>query len=265
MSDGRRLVIRLLTNESWLSHEPDLARHESAVLECADRTQLPAPRVVAIDEAGIVVGVPAVLMSHVPGSVVLPRRPSERWIDQLAAALASIHRHRAPSLRYDYRSWTASRALTVPSWSQRPDLWQRALHIRNQGPPRAASVLPHRDYHPANVLWRRGRISAIVDWINGCRGPRGVDVAHCRKNLALMYGVDVATRFLYAYARAAGGYRHHAYWDIDDLFDGMPGPTYYRPWRTFGLPRIRVAVLRARAEALLDSADDLFAGKPAPT
>jgi Ser/Thr protein kinase RdoA (MazF antagonist) len=55
-------------------------------------------------------------------------------------------------------------------------------------------VFLHRDYHPGNLLWNDGSLSGIVDWAFSCRGPRGVDVAHTRWNLALVDIVAAAAR-----------------------------------------------------------------------
>ena len=115
--------------------------------------------------------------------------------------------------------------------------------------PDVPSVFIHRDYHPTNVLWEDGVVSGVVDWVNACRGPAGVDVAHCRTNLAKMYGPAAAERFLVAYCRAAPDYVHYPYWDVDSLLDtSLPEPHFYPPWQDFGLPVIAGDLLRWRVE-----------------
>ncbi|MDH3644474.1 MAG: aminoglycoside phosphotransferase family protein, partial [Gammaproteobacteria bacterium] len=83
-------------------------------------------------------------------------------------------------------------------------------------------------------------------WVNACMGPRGVDVAHCRLNLVLMYGLAVADAFLAAYDEAAGGYRHDRYWDLDAALAWFPEPTSYPPWEDFGLGPIEEPLLIER-------------------
>lgn len=92
-----------------------------------------------------------------------------------------------------------------PRWSRKRRLWERAIDFALTTRPRIHEVFIHRDFHPTNVLWHRGAVSAVVDWVNACRGPAGVDVAHCRTNLALMYGAEVADRFLRAYMNMSEG------------------------------------------------------------
>ena len=111
----------------------------------------------------------------------------------------------------------------------------------------------HRDYHPTNVLWCGGAVSGVVDWINACRGPAGVDVAHCRTNLAQMCGPDSADRFLDAYREVADGFIYDPYWDVDSMLDMcLPKPTFYEPWAHFGLDRIAPAEIMRRVDAYLE-------------
>ena len=81
----------------------------------------------------------------------------------------------------------------------------------------------HRDLHPGNVLWQRGRCSGIVDWANACRGPAGCDIATCHGNLIGWAGYDVADQFVAAYG-ALTGQVHHPYWEIASVVEHGPSP-----------------------------------------
>ncbi len=85
-------------------------------------------------------------------------------------------------------------------------------------------------------------------------GPRGVDVAHCRLNLALMYGQDEADAFLEAYRKHSPGYRHQAFWDVDDALSMLPEALPYPPWAELGLAGITTPLARARLEAFVVAA-----------
>jgi len=65
-------------------------------------------------------------------------------------------------------------------------------------------VLLHRDFHPGNVLWQRGRVSCVVD--GQAASPAMADVAHCRVNL-LTLGSGAPERFTSMWERAAGASR----------------------------------------------------------
>ena len=113
----------------------------------------------------------------------------------------------------------------------------------------------HRDYHPSNVLWLNGRVSGVVDWVNGCRGPAGIDVAWCRHNLANLHGVSAADDFLAAYTAAAGSdFTYDPYWDLMSVVELLPGPlSMYEGWRAAGFPDISNAVMRERVDAYVTS------------
>ena len=249
---GRSAVLRLFDNAAWLADEPDLMAHEAAALETAAEAGLPAPRLIAFTDGDVGFGAPALLMTRLPGRVELMPADWTAWIEQLAGALARIHRQPAIGLGWSYFPWIDVSRASVPAWSSNPGAWQRALDIVRGPAPDAPTVFIHRDYHPVNVLWQDGAISGIVDWVNACRGPASVDVAHCRGNLAFMYGAPFADAFLEAYTRASPGFVHAAYWDLMSLLDASQSAMQpYRPWAEFGLEGLTEALMEARAKAYL--------------
>jgi hypothetical protein len=76
----------------------------------------------------------------------------------------------------------------------------------------------------------------VVDWPNACRGAANIDVAWCRMNLAALYGVAAADRFLDFYRSLTGpSFDYHPYWDLIVLIELLPGPPdvysgWDRPW-----------------------------------
>lgn len=239
-----RAVLRILDNAPWLAKEPDLVAHEVAALSAAERAGLPVPRCLAV-AAELGFAGPGVLMAYVPGQVQVHYRVA--WLKGMAQSLVQIHRYSDPDFAWRYTSWVDPSHLQMPSWGQ-SDLWAQALARYAQGEPAYEPVFIHRDYHPTNLLWHNGRVSAIVDWINACQGPAGIDVAHCRVNLALMAGPEVAAQFLAAYLHA-GGLAYDPYWDLEAVLDCcLPSPSFYPPWQTFGLAVIPAHVLRSRLE-----------------
>ena len=252
--DAPDAVLRLHTNAGWLASEPDLAVHEHAALAHASRSGLPTPEPLAADENGVAAGAPALLMSALPGNVTLRPTRMEPWLDALAAALTAVHAVPAEAFGWRYRSWLDFPSLAVPSWSSESSAWARCIAVAREAPPAEPAVFLHRDYHPANVLWQEGRISAVVDWVNACAGPRGADIAHCRGNLVQMYGIDAADEFLAGYCERVPGYAHHPYWDLQCAADQLPDPTGYPAWEVFGLPVPSRPLLRERIESLLTQA-----------
>jgi hypothetical protein len=95
----------------------------------------------------------------------------------------------------------------------------------------------------------------VVDWVNGCRGPAGIDVAWCRHNLANLHGVCYVDEFLTAYMAAAGSeFRYDPYWDLMSVVELLPGPpSMYEGWRASGVPSIGNALMRERVDDYVKS------------
>lgn len=255
-------VLRLFHKVDWLAKEPDLAKHEAESLQYAKKAGLAVPRLIAYDETGENSGMPAVLMTKMPGSVVLQPSNDEQWLDSLAATLAKLHQTKVDNFSYDYFSYNDVFLLEKPIWSKFQHDWMRAFYIVSGGRPLFQECFIHRDFHPANILWENRQVSAIVDWVNACRGPAGIDVGHCRVNLAQLYGISVANDFLTAYERHAGSsFTYDPYWDLLSLTDTLDGsPTVYPGWKVFGMKGLSDELMRHRLDdyllSLLDRFDD---------
>jgi len=249
------LVLRRFANQEWVRREPDVAVREGLSLQHATRAGLPVPELIAVDPDGTHCGVPATLVARIPGSVVLEPEDRRSWLRGLAEAAARIHRVDAAGFRWKYRRYNDAQALGAPGWSKQPEAWKKAIDIV-QGTPRPyPECLVHRDYHPSNVLWQNGVVSGVVDWVNGCRGPAGIDVAWCRHNLASLHGVSVADDFLTAYIAEVGSeFKYDPYWDLMSVVELLPGPpSMYEGWRAIGVPGISNALMRERVDNYVKS------------
>ncbi len=249
---GQRYVLRSHDNADWLRQEPDLVTHEAAVLQYARKGGLPAPEAVAFDATGTVCGLPLLLMSWLPGAVLLQPRELDDWLRQQAHMLLAIHRVPAQDLGWSWFAWGQARR-EVPAWSEVPEAWERALAITAGSPPPAPECFIHRDYHPVNLLWQGQRLSAVVDWVNACRGAAAVDLAHCRINLVFLYGSEVAERFLQHYRELSGrDCADQAWWDLMCLSEGLPGPPeVYPAWAQYGMRHVTAGLMRAQIDAWL--------------
>nr|AIA18023.1 Phosphotransferase enzyme family [uncultured bacterium] len=98
----REVVLRQYDNLEWLAEEPDLARHEAAGLLWTEKTGLPTPRLLAVDKTGRVSGIPALVMTKLPGAVVLRPPDMAGWLEGLAETLARIHRFEVKYFPWNY-------------------------------------------------------------------------------------------------------------------------------------------------------------------
>ena len=250
-----KTVLRRFVDAEWLAAEPDLAKHEAAGLKKAAWANVPTPALIAYDERGEECGAPATLVTQLAGAVILKPKDFDGWLRQMAAALVPVHGIEAEDFPWEYFPYSDLTRLEIPCWSAFPERWAKAIEIVRGPRPRARECFIHRDYHPNNVLWQAEEVSGVVDWVNACRGAPGIDVGWCRQNLAQLYGVAAADRFLDAYRVEAGArFEYHPFWDLITLIELLPGPPgIYPGWPTFGITDLNEELVRARLDDYLTS------------
>ena len=232
-----RVVLRRWARPGWDEEDPDFtAAREAAILELLAPTPVPAPALVAADPDAAACDVPALLLARLPGGPPdLKADPDPGPVLQgLAAALPPIHAVAVPGAGRaggpgrggpvpvpGYHRFYELEQLAPPAWSARPGLWARAFAVAFGPPPPHRPCFIHRDYHPGNTLWSRGRLVGVVDWNFASLGSPSVDLGHMRVNLATDLGREWADEFLAAY-RALTGVDHHPWWDLAAMVDVLP-------------------------------------------
>lgn len=239
----RRLVLRWYPDGGVLDAEPDLITREVAALQSLAGTGVPAPALVSF-------GPSSVLMSHISGGVRLALPDPGALRD----ALAVVHdMDPAPVEGWRYAGHHEGRITGRPTWWRDAPAWERAVRQTDTARPAGPDVFLHRDLHPGNVLWRGRRIAGIVDWVNACAGPATVDFAHCRVNLAVLWGLEAADAFAVIDPawdiEAALGFLDWGLGELDDWPGDLP-----RSFVEGGGPVLSAAVIRLRLEAFVSEA-----------
>ncbi|UVI29414.1 phosphotransferase family protein [Paenibacillus spongiae] len=262
--EERAYVLRMFDSENWVKHMPDLAYHEAESLRrAAQNAIVPTPEIIAFDQTGDQCGTPAVLMSRLEGRVVLEPADTSQWLNGMAQALTRIHAVDVNDYPWTFYPYCDPSSLDTSSWSKFPDKWRIVADYVAGRQPAFTKRFIHRDYHPANILWNNSEVSGIVDWVNGCIGPAGIDVGHCRVNLAALHGVRTADGFLDAYRSLAGdSFTYDPYWDLVTLIDfGCWQPEVYGGWTALGVTGLTNEMMVERLDSymlsLLDRISDL--------
>jgi aminoglycoside phosphotransferase (APT) family kinase protein len=253
--EEKKVVLRQFDNEEWLLNEPDLPLHEAESLRFAAKVAVQTPQIIAFDETGSECGMPSVLMTQLDGSIVLQPPNIDQWLNGMAEALVRIHAVDADHYPWTYFTYNDISSLQTPAWSKYPALWDNIIDLVRGPRPSYKPCFIHRDYHPTNVLWNQNKISGVVDWVNACQGPAGIDIGHCRLNLALLYDVPTADGFLSAYQRHAGASFHYEpFWDLLSLIDILFGPpTVYPGWAAFGVTGLTDDLMIERLDSYMTS------------
>ena len=251
---GRRdhAVLRRFVRADWLAREPDVPAAEARHLRIAARADVPTPELIAADLTGATTDVPALLLSRLPGRATLQPRDLDAWLRQQAEALPPIHAVTGDDLAEveRYVPWADLDALEVPRWSRHPEAWAAVIALARGTRPRVRHRFIHRDYHPMNLLWSRGRLSGVVDWTNARIGPPGIDVARARQNLVASHGLRVAERFR-AFAEDALAREHDPVWDALGAIEIIAKPDIgsLSQWHDLGHTSLTKATVRRRLDA----------------
>ena len=183
---------------------PAVAGWEANALGLAGRASVPTPELLGVDVDGERTDVPALVMSILPGRPVWETRHGREWVSQVVDAMLSLHEidpggvELAPFETYAQTSWWKP-----PRWTDRAELWERAMELFEGPVPTSMSGFIHRDFNPGNVLWVRDRVTGVVDWQTACVGPRSIDPAHCRLNL-FQYQPRLADELLTVWEERSG-------------------------------------------------------------
>lgn len=176
------------------------ALQEQRVLRALDGLGGLAPSLLGGDLDGRWSQCPTSLISWLDGQPDITPIDSRAWARELGRALAAMHTVPTESLA------ELPSVFDLGGGSEEILGGPLAADVRSRWPQVVATpqVLSHGDYWSGNVVWRDGRLTGIVDWSSGSRGPRGFDLGWCRLDLVLLFDEQVADDFLAAYQAGAG-------------------------------------------------------------
>lgn len=244
------VVLRRWTDVDAADRADALAR-ESRVLQLLEPTEVSAPRLLAVSDGSQTDGSAAVLMSRVPGHIDLSPSDPTSWVRQMAAMLTVIQ-----ALPFDFPVYEPSPRPewdAVPFWAATPGLWRDVLDVLQSPPPETPPCFTHADFQHFNVLWSRHRLSGVVDWVHPVVSSPDLDVGHCRLNLTILYGMDLAEQFRHAY-EAEAGRRTEPWWDLHRLAGYSPHWQQFIPVQVAGRVSVDTAGMTGRVEQAMASA-----------
>ena len=261
-ADGSRwkVSLRRFVREHRFS-APEHVTHEFDVLRLVEGAEIPAPRPLLLDAKGQYFGVPALVLSYLPGRPLFASKNVAAWTNGLARALRVVHA--VTPRRFDL---SGLNVYLRDGMRERIEQWEdtvqtdpltaeihRVLEAGLESLDFSAPTLVHDDYWPGNTIWCRGRLVGIVDWTAAELGDPRADVAQCRVDLIFSHGIEVADAFREDYERLAGRALHDLWYF--DLFRGLNALLQCEQWlegyHDLGLRHLSVADVDARLRVFL--------------
>ena len=195
-SDSRRcnLVLRQY-GPAVIQAEPQIAHNEFELLTLLAAAGVPVPRPYLVDESRAIVPGSCILMEHIDGEPVHQPDDLGSFLRQLAAALAALHACRIPRTEVPFLADVSDYAAAEFNEDVHiredivPETAIRKAVQANWPPPQVnEAVVLHNDYWPGNVLWRDGRIVAVIDWEEAAFGDPMADLANIRLEIIWHFG-----------------------------------------------------------------------------
>lgn len=202
----------------------DTAPLEWDRLKFAQRVSVPVPEPITADLQSVWFGRPAIVMSRLRGRPDLTAKNVGSWLGALAQTLAELHKTEVAGAEGAVTRPPPTESWSPPAFEDWP-LTAEAVRVIEARLPSLTSerVLTHGDFHPANVLWQRGRISGVVDWSTARLDSRWYDLAYCRASVCLRLGPDIADRLADAYTDIVGDSSDEvAVYDLMCVLTGRP-------------------------------------------
>ena len=246
-----QIVVRRYMGSDQRHWGSSAVRREAAILSALERSGLPAPRLVDADADGLRAGVPAIVMSRVPGRIHLTHSEPESWLRQMAALLPRIHELSIEGAPFE--SWFDASHVEPPPGTRDVSVWRRAIDFVSTAAPGYVPHFIHCDYQHFNLLWTRERLSGVVDWCSASNGPVDLDVAHCRLNLTILFSASWAERFRLAY-EAEAGRSLDPWWDMAGLLGYSQEWKKFIPLQVGNRMPVDIGGMDARMDDILESA-----------
>lgn len=207
------------TPGAWRSeNDPDGVAREFRTLAAVSAAGLPVPRAIYLSPRDP--AQPAeqfYVMSLIDGRPELNPSDVDNFLNQFATQLARIH-------AFDWRSSLGDLrpqddACNPPGATTNASLREAEIRAAIEEMPKPDAntprVLRHGDFWPGNVLWKDGKLVAVVDWESACIGDALADLAICRLDIFFILGGAAMDAFTERYfTESKVDATDLTYWDL---------------------------------------------------
>ena len=201
----KRMIVRR-HGPADLRNNPQIAADEFKLLQITQSAGLATPAPYFVDQSGDIFPIPYVVIEYIEGNTEFALDYAADFIPQFATHLARIHAVDCSHVDLSFLPKQEQRY--AKKVSERPqnldesidegrirDVLESAGRLSQRNP----SVLLHGDFWPGNLLWKDGRLVAVIDWEDAALGDPLADVANSRLEILWAFGIDAMHSFTQCY------------------------------------------------------------------
>ncbi len=189
-----------------LKRNPHIAADEFKLLQITRSAGLATPTPYYLDQSSEIFPIPYVVIEYIEGKPEFALDHVTDLILQLATHLARIHTVDCSNLDLSFLPEQERRC--TEKLRERPtnidesldegrirDILESVWPLSQQN----RSVLLHGDFWPGNILWKDGRLIAIIDWEDAAVGNPLANVANSRLEILWAFGIEAMQSFTQHY------------------------------------------------------------------
>lgn len=205
-----------------LQQNPHVAEDEFKLLQILQAVGLPVPLPLYLDQSSEIFATPYIVVEYIEGKAEFAPSDLADFILQSAVLLSRIHS--VDCSLVDLSFLPAQEKVYAAKFRERPPTIDESLdegRIRDNLeavwplPARNKPALLHGDFWPGNILWKDGRLVAVIDWEDAQLGDPLADLANSRLEILWAFGAEAMHNFTYHYRSMTPiDYTNLAYWDL---------------------------------------------------
>lgn len=194
--EHRCIVIRQHGAANWKPLDKDVTFNEFELLHALFHEGLEVPEPLYLDRSGSILPSPYLVTEYIDGTTAVPHEELDICLQQMAQFLSRLHCLDPASM-----SIPALPTIEDPvtgALEYLPKVGEDKSLLSAIGSMKASTTvrrLLHGDFWPGNILWKNGRLVAVIDWEDATLGDPMSDLACCRVELLCQYGPEAMDAF----------------------------------------------------------------------